>query len=71
MHYNIEVYELTNAGYKYSDVVNGLNWDVVVTSLRLALTGKLKSITRLFCFQVSNIRDKQVFLVFRLGNVDP
>ena len=42
LHYNIEVYELTNAGYKYSDVVNDLNWDVAVTCLsfvRLALTG--------------------------------
>ena len=73
LHYNIEVYELTNAGYKYSDVVNDLNWDVVVTSLsfvRLALTSKLKSSTCLFCFQVSNFRDKQVFLLFRLSFVN-
>ena len=46
LHYNIEEYVLTYAGYKYSDVINDLNWDVIVTSLsfvRLAPTGKLKS----------------------------
>ena len=71
--YNIEEYVLTNAGYKYSDVVNDLNWDVVVSTLsfvRLALTGTLKSSTRLFCFQISNFRDKQVFLLFRLSFVN-
>ena len=34
-------YVLTNAGWKYSNVINDLNWDVVVNSLsvvRLALT---------------------------------
>ena len=73
LYYNIEVYNLTNAGYKYSDVVNDRNWDLVVTSLsfvRLALTGKQKSSTRLFCFQVSNFRDKQVFLLFTLSFVN-
>ena len=62
----------TNAGYKCSDVVNDLNWDVVVTSLsfvKLALTGKLKSSTLLFCFEISNFTDKQVFLLFRLSFV--
>ena len=33
-HYKIEEYVLTNAGYKYSDVVNDLNQDFVVTSLK-------------------------------------
>ena len=73
IHYNVVVYELTNAGYYYSDVVNDLNWYVVVTSLsfvRLALTGKLKSSTHLFCVQVSNFRDKQVFPLFRLSFVN-
>ena len=67
------MYLLINAGYKYSDVVNDLNWDVVVTSLsfvRLAPTGKLKSNTRLLAFQISNFRDKQVFLLFRLSFVN-
>ena len=70
LHYNTEEYVLTNAGYKYSDAVNDLNWDVVATSLsfvRLAPTGKLKSSTCLFCFQISNFRDKQDFLLFRLS----
>ena len=70
LHYNIEKYVLTNAGYKYSDVVNDLNWDAVVTSLsfvRLVLTGKLKSSAHVFCFQISNFRDKHVFLLFRLS----
>ena len=73
LHHNIEKYVLTNAGCKYSDVVDDLNWDVVVTSLsfvRLALTDKLKSSTRLFYFQISNFRDKQVFLLFGLPFVN-
>ena len=73
LHYNIEKHVLTNAGYKYSDVINDLNWDVVVSSLscvRLALTGKLKSSTRLFCFQISNFRNKRVFLLLRLSFVN-
>ena len=58
--------------YKYSDAVNDLISDVAVTSLsfvRLVLTGKLKSSTRLICFQISSFRDKQVFLLFRLSFV--
>ena len=73
LHYNIEKHVLTNAGYKYSDVINDLNWDVVVSNLscvRLVLTGKLKSSNRLFCFQISNFRNKRVFLLFRLSFVN-
>ena len=73
LHYNIEKYVLTNAGFKYSDIINDLNWDVVVTSasfVRLALTGKLKSSTRMYYFQIFNFRDKQVFLLFRLSFVN-
>ena len=33
-HYKIEEHVLANAGYKYSDVVNDLNQDVEVTSLK-------------------------------------
>ena len=72
LHYNFEEHVLTNAGYKYTDVID-LNWDVVVTSLScvtLALTGKLKSSTRLFFFQISNFRNKQAFLLFRLSFVN-
>ena len=29
LHYNIEEYVFTNAGYKYSDVLNDHNWYVV------------------------------------------
>ena len=29
LQYNIEEYILTNAGYKYSDVVNDLNWELL------------------------------------------
>ena len=70
LHYNIEEYVLIDAGYKYRHVINYLNWECVVTSLnlvRLALTGKQKSSTRLFCFQISNFRDKQVFPVWLNG----
>ena len=45
-------------------------YDVAVTSLgfvRLVLTGKLKNSTRLLCFEISNFRDKQVFLSFTMS----